>query len=119
MPPKAKPTHLRCTDGFMLPDRTVVKAGQIVEATDRVVKAAPNNFGPMDDVVESATRAPNERRLLPKRNPDAVVMQSAATKRNTRRNAGAPANTAPAKTAADDGTDGKTTDDDTNAEASD
>jgi hypothetical protein len=84
MPPKPKASYLRCTVGFVLPDRTVVKAGQVVAADDRVVAAAPNCFEPMGDVIESATRAPNERRLLPRRNPESVVM-SAAARRNTRR----------------------------------
>lgn len=81
----SRPTHLRCKNGFVLPDRTVVKVGQVVRANSRVAKLAPDNFEPYD-VVESATAAPNERRILPKRNPEAVVM-SAAAKRNLRRNA--------------------------------
>jgi hypothetical protein len=81
-----KPAYLRCKDGFVLPDRTVVKAGQVVSAGDRVVKLAPACFEPVEGHIESATQAPNERRLMPKRNQETVVL-SAATKRNRRRNA--------------------------------
>lgn len=69
------PEYLRCKSGFMLPDRTIVKGGQIVRADDRVVKGREREFEPAEPVIETATRAPSERRLLPKREPDAVVME--------------------------------------------
>lgn len=78
------PEYLRCKSGFLLPDRTIVKGGQIVRADDRVVKGREKLFESFDDV-ESATRAPNERRLLPKRNAEAVVMAAEKPKRNARR----------------------------------
>jgi hypothetical protein len=57
MPPKPKASYLRCTVGFVLPDRTVVKAGQVVAADDRVVAAAPNCFEPMGERAAAAAQA--------------------------------------------------------------
>lgn len=76
--------YVRATTGFMLPDRTIVKAGQIVAATDRVVKGREELFEPMEDSVEAATRAPGEKRLTVKR-PDIVVLTAAGSKRAQQR----------------------------------
>lgn len=65
MPPAAAVTYVRCRTGFRLADGRTVKGGEVVRADDAVVKLCPDAFEPLDEVVEAATRAPGERRLLP------------------------------------------------------
>ena len=64
MPPVKKPTFLRCTEGFILSGRRVVKGGEVVSATDPVVKGNERYFEPLEGVVERATRAPGEMRAV-------------------------------------------------------
>ncbi|RKT82723.1 hypothetical protein SAMN05421805_104194 [Saccharopolyspora antimicrobica] len=91
--------YLRVKSGFVLADRTIVKAGQIVTADDRVVKGREELFEPMEDHVEAATRAPGERRLSLRR-PDAVVLSAARPTRRRSRKTPEPAAETDAATAA-------------------
>jgi hypothetical protein len=89
VPEKPEKKYVRATTGFMLHDNTIVKAGQIVATTDRVVKGREEFFEPMEEYVETATRAPGERRLTPRRGD--VVVMSAAKRRRGRRASTPPA----------------------------
>ncbi|MGW5647522.1 hypothetical protein [Saccharopolyspora sp. NPDC003762] len=97
--------YLRVKTGFVLADRTIVKAGQIVAADDRVVKGREEFFEPMEDHVEAATRAPGERRLSLRR-PDAIVLSAARPARRRGRKTPATAETDAATAAADTAVDG-------------
>lgn len=70
--------YLRAKTGFVLPDRTVVKGGQVVLDTDRVVKGREHLFEPVDTGVEQATRAPGELRVVAR--PRSGVVASAGKK---------------------------------------
>lgn len=70
---------LRAKTGFLLPDRTVVKGGQIVSATDRVVKGREHLFEPAETGVEQATKAPGELRVV-SRARSGVVAKAVAKK---------------------------------------
>ncbi|MEU5848942.1 hypothetical protein [Saccharopolyspora shandongensis] len=93
--------YLRVKTGFVLADRTIVKAGQIVAADDRVVKGREELFEPMADHVEAATRAPGERRLTVRR-PDAVVLSAARPSKRRGRKTSAPADAESGAAAVDD-----------------
>lgn len=64
MPPAKKPTFLRCTQGFILSGHRVVKGGEVVSDTDPVVRGHEQYFEPLESVVERATRAPGEMRVV-------------------------------------------------------
>ncbi len=76
--------YVRATTGFMLSDNTIVKSGQVVAASDRVVQGREVFFEPMEDHVETATRAPGEKRLTPRRT-DTVVMTAEQPRRAARK----------------------------------
>lgn len=66
MPPAKKPSFLRAKTGFILSGHRVVKGGEVVSIDDPVVKGREDLFEPLEGVVERATRAPGEMRVLPR-----------------------------------------------------
>lgn len=88
--------YLRAKTGFMLPGPIVVKAGQVVASTDAVVKGREELFEPMEETIETATRAPGELRLTPRRNEDAVVMTAVRRRGGGRRRGAQAPGAAPA-----------------------
>lgn len=69
--------YVRVRSGFLRNGR-VVKSGEVVAASDPILKGMPADyFEPLDGVVEQATRAPGERRITPGRGADAVLMTAA------------------------------------------
>lgn len=64
---------LRAKEGFYVgATRQVVKGGQVVPADHPVVAGREELFEPVESDIETATRAPGEMRVTPRR-PDAVV----------------------------------------------
>ncbi|MEV0151539.1 MULTISPECIES: hypothetical protein [unclassified Nonomuraea] len=67
--------YLRAKSGFLLPDGRQVRYGDLVAADDEMFKGKGReslmaSFEPVtDEVVEQATRAPGEVRVLPTRRP--------------------------------------------------
>lgn len=61
---------LRCTSPFAVQEGAVprvLRAGDLVDEKDPVVKGREVMFEPVETTVERATSAPGERRSLPKR----------------------------------------------------
>lgn len=69
----APKSYMRAHTGFAIPAPRgqsrgrVVKAGEILDADDPVVKGREALFDPLADVVEQATASPGEKRVLPTR----------------------------------------------------
>lgn len=55
---------LRCKIGF-IHHRKVVKGGQVVRATDPIVKGREHLFEPLESTVEMAVADPGIKRVLP------------------------------------------------------
>jgi hypothetical protein len=68
---------LRAKNGFYVGStRQVVKSGQVVPSDHPVVAGREELFEPVESDIETATRAPGEMRITPRR-PDAVVAKAA------------------------------------------
>lgn len=77
MPAKKKPQFLRARQGFIGPDREVVKGGQVVAADHPSVKGREHLFEPLDETVEQATAAPGELRALSSKKAREAVVAAA------------------------------------------
>lgn len=72
--------YLTCKRGFMVAGGRVVRAGQTIRSDDPLVKGREHEFEPLEGVVESATRAPGEKRVLPPQDRSAVISGGGPTR---------------------------------------
>lgn len=69
----AEKRYMKCTSGFLLPGGRQIRSGDLVEAGDPMFKdhkGLESKFEPVtQEIVEQATRAPGEVRIITTRRP--------------------------------------------------